>query len=273
VPVHPDDDSGPGHPAILAGTLRRVTFGATLHLLYEWTRRDFRIRYTQTLLGSLWALIQPVALTAAFVFLFRRVAGIDVGIPYASFVFPGMLLWTLFSTGVVNANSAMLGSIYVASKANYPRVVAPLSGALLPLVDTAAGLLLLPVLFVVQRPPARLLPLPFLLAILGTLLLAAGLGTLLSALTIFIRDIRNVLPLAMQLGLLVTPVAYPSSRLPGWLRANPMRTFVEGFRTSLLRVPGPSAGRWAAAFTASVVVFVAGLAYFHKVESRFPDVA
>jgi ABC-type polysaccharide/polyol phosphate export permease len=250
-----------------------MNISATLHLLYEWTRRDFRIRYTQTLLGSLWAIIQPVALTAAFVFLFRRVAGIDAGVPYASFVFPGMLLWTLFSAGVINANNAMLGSIGVASKANYPRVVAPLSGALLPVVDLAAGLILLPLLFLLQHPPARFAPVPFVLAILGTLLLAAGLGTFLSALTIFVRDIRNVLPLAMQLFLLVTPVAYPSDRLPGWLSQNPVAIFVQGVRSSLLRLPGPSIARWASAYAVALVVLVLALGYFHRVESRFPDVA
>lgn len=251
-----------------------MSISATSHLLYEWTRRDFRIRYTQTLLGSLWAVIQPVALTAAFVFLFRRVAGFDVGLPYASFVFPGMLLWTLFSTGIVNANQAMATSMPVASKASYPRVVAPLSGALLPLVDFGAGLLLLPILFLLQRPAARFAPVPFVLALLGCLLLAMGLGTLMSALTIFIRDIRNVLPLALQLGLLVTPVAYPGHRLPSWLvRVNPVATFVDGFRASLLRVPGPSVGRWLAAWVVTAVAVVAGLAYFHRVETRFPDVA
>jgi ABC-type polysaccharide/polyol phosphate export permease len=251
-----------------------VSISATGHLLYEWTRRDFRIRYTQTLLGSLWAVVQPVALTAAFVFLFRKVAGFDVGLPYASFVFPGMLLWTLFSTGVVNANNAMIGSIQIASKANYPRVVAPLSGALLPLVDFAAGLLLMPVLFVLQRPDARFQPAPFVLALAGCLLLSAGIGTLLSALTIFIRDIRNVLPLALQLGLLVTPVGYPGHRLPGWLVAgNPISTYVEGFRAALLHMPSPSLARWVGAYVATVAVFALAMGYFHRVESRFPDVA
>ena len=250
-----------------------MNLSATAYLLLEWTRRDFRIRYTQTLLGSLWALIQPVALTAAFVFLFRRVAGIDVGMPYASFVYPGMLIWTLFSAGVTNANNAMMGSIYVASKANYPRVVAPLSGALLPTVDFGAGLLMLPLLFLVQSPPARLRPVPFVLAILGMLLLSSGIGTLVAALTVFLRDIRNVVPLAMQLMLLVTPVGYTGRRLPDVLRLNPMATFVEGFRSSVLRLPGPSAGRWAASLGAAAVVWVFAFWYFHRVERRFPDVA
>lgn len=246
---------------------------ATAYLLFEWTRRDFRIRYTQTLLGSMWAIIQPVALTAAFVFLFRRVAGIDVGIPYASFVFPGMLIWTLFSAGVSNANNAMLGSMHVASKANYPRVVAPLSGALLPAVDFAAGLALVPLLFLWQQPPVHFLPHQFVLAILGVLLLSSGIGTFLAAVTVFLRDIRNVVPLGMQLALLVTPVGYRSRELPDVLKHNPMSTFVEGFRSSVLDVPGPGLSRWVTALSVSAAIFAFAMWYFHRVERRFPDVA
>ncbi|HEU0132113.1 MAG TPA: ABC transporter permease [Mycobacteriales bacterium] len=250
-----------------------MDLAATSYLLVEWTRRDFRIRYTQTLLGSMWAIIQPVALTAAFVFLFGRVAKIEVGIPYASFVYPGMLVWSLFSSGVSYANNAMLGSMHVASKANYPRVVAPLSGALLPGVDFLAGLILVPLLFLWQRPPMRFAPLPFLLGIVGVMLMSAGIGTFLAALTVFLRDVRNVVPLGMQLALLVTPVGYRSRELPEALKYNPMATFVEGFRASLLRVPGPDAGRWVEALLVAGLLFAFGLWYFHRVERRFPDVA
>ncbi|MDT7537952.1 MAG: lipopolysaccharide transport system permease protein [Actinomycetota bacterium] len=246
---------------------------AAAYLLAEWAKRDFRIRYTQTLLGSLWALVQPIALTAAFVFLFRRVANINVGIPYASFVFPGMITWALFATGVSNASNAMATSMNIAAKANYPRVVAPLSAVLLPLVDLLAGLVLLPVLVVIQHPGGHLSPLRLLLSLAGCLLLAAGIGTLLSALTVFVRDIRNVVPLVLQLGLLVTPVGYPGSRLPQWLSYSPMATFVEGFRSSVVRAPAPSFARWAVAYAVTGVVLVGGFAYFHRVERRFPDVA
>lgn len=250
-----------------------MNLSATAYLLVEWTRRDFRIRYTQTLLGSMWAIIQPVALTAAFVFLFNRVAKIEVGIPYASFVFPGMLIWTLFSAGVGNANNAMLGSMHVASKANYPRVVAPLSGALLPGVDFVAGLVLVPLLFLMQSPPVHFLPHQFLLAIIGVLLMSSGLGTFLAAVTVFLRDVRNVVPLGMQLALLVTPVGYRSRELPDWLKHNPMATFVEGFRASVLDVPGPGLSRWVTALAISAGIWLFAMWYFHRVERRFPDVA
>lgn len=245
----------------------------TTHLLYEWTRRDFRIRYAQTLLGSLWSLVQPIALTATFVFVFRRVARLDVGQPYASFVFPAMLLWTLFAAGVTQATTSMLVSMHIASKANYPRVVAPLSTVLLPLVDLTVGIMLLPILYVIQQPDWRIAPLPLLAAVLGALLLSGGIGVLLSALTVFVRDVRNVVPVAVQLALLVTPVAYPGDRLPSWLRFSPIATFVEGFRSGFLDVPAPDLTRWVIAYGIAIGLFVGAIAYFHRVESRFPDVA
>ena len=246
---------------------------ADVTLLREWMARDFRIRYTQTSLGALWALAQPVALTVTFVFLFQKVAKIQAPVPYASFVLPAMLIWTLFSAGVTNSANAMASSMYIAAKASYPRVVAPLSASLLALVDLAAGLLLLPVVFLVQGAPLQLNPLPCLAAALGCLLMSAGLGALMSALTIFIRDLRNLLPLGLQLALLLTPVAYPADRLPSVLRGNPLATFVNGFRSGLLDVPGPTGLEWARSLLIAFAVLLVGLWYFHRVESRFADVA
>ena len=246
---------------------------AELALLREWVRRDFRIRYTQTSMGALWAFLQPVALTVTFVFLFQHVAKIEAPVPYASFVLPAMLVWTLFSVGVSNGASAMTNSMYVATKASYPRVVAPLSAALLALVDLVGGLILLPILFFVEDAPVRLQLLPCLGATLGCLMISAGVGSLLSALSIFIRDLRNLVPLGLQLLLLLTPVAYPVSRLPAALRGNPLATFVNGFRSGLLDVPGPSAAEWIRSLLIALAVLATGLWYFHRVEKRFADVA
>jgi lipopolysaccharide transport system permease protein len=180
----------------------------------------------------------------------------------------------VFAAGVVGANNAMLASMYVAAKARYPRIVAPVSATLMPLVDFTAGLVLLPILFFTQKPHAHFSPLPFFGAIVGTLLLAIGIGTLLSAVTIFVRDVKNLLPFALQLGILVTPVAYPVTRLPDVLRtANPMATYVRGIRASLLRTDPPGAGDWFLALVVSVLVGALGVMYFERVQARFPDVA
>lgn len=246
---------------------------ATVLLLVDWIRRDFRIRYIQTSLGTLWALLQPLSLTLIFVFVFRRIASIETPVPYASFVLPAMLLWSMFSTGVAAGINAMSTSMYIASKASYPRVVAPLSAALLPVVDLLVAGLVLPVVFLTQGTPVSVRPQWLVVGVLGCLLLSAGVGALFGALSVFVRDIRNVLPLALQLLLLLTPVAYPAERLPDVLRWSPLSSFVEAFRAGLLATPAPSLGRLALAFATSVGVLALGLWYFGRVEGRFADVA
>ena len=249
----------------------------TVSLLGSWVARDFRVRTTQTALGAFWAVANPIVVTLGFVFAFHGVANLNAGVPYASFVFPGLLLWNLFSGGFARAMGATAGSMYIASKANFPRIVPPVAAALLASVDLGFGLVLLPVFLVVQRAGGHVLIVPILAAFAGTLALTIGLGVIASALSIFIRDLQNILPLVMQLGLFLTPVAYPISQVSGASRAlvewNPMATFVTGFRSGLLHVPGPELHLWLRALGISLVFFLVGVWYFKRVESRFPDVA
>lgn len=246
-------------------------------LLVDWMRRDFRVRVSQTVLGSAWALVQPLALTAAFVFLFRGVAKLEAGVPYATFVYSGMLAWQLFGSGMHQATNAMANSMYIASKVDYPRIVAPVSASLLVVVDLLTGLVLFPVVVVVESAPVAFRPLPLLLAVVGCVLLTVGLGSFASALTIFVRDLRNLMPLVLQVALLVTPVAYPADRVPEAVRGiaewNPMTTYVGGFRSGLLDLPVPGLADWLRAGSVTAVLLVLGVAYFHSVERRFADVA
>jgi len=246
-------------------------------LLVEWTRRDFRVRYAQTLFGGIWAFAAPLAMTVGFVFVFEAIARIDAGVPYAAFVYPGAVLWGLFAGGVIGASSSTLESMSIASKVAYPRIVAPLAAIAHNVVDFAIGLLFLPVILIVFQAPVRLNPLSFTLAILGTLAMAIGLGSFLSALVVFVRDVRKVLPFFFQIAVLVTPVAYPADRVPVGLRPlvvwNPMATLVAGFRSSLIALPSPTTGEWARALLVCAVVAALGVAYYQSVDDRFADVA
>lgn len=243
-------------------------------LLGTWARRDFRIRYSQTLLGGAWAVAQPAGVTLAFVFLLSRVgASREPGVPYASFVFPGMLCWLLFANGVTGASLSVASSMPIMAKAKFPRIVAPISGALLPIVDFALASLFLPVLLVVQST-GRTPNVPAIaLSVLGALTIGVGVGCLVGALGVFVRDLRNALPFAMQLLLLASPVVYPASRLPEVLQWNPMVTFVSLFRSSLITVPGPSGTEIIRACLISLIVLFLGVSYFRSVEGRFADVA
>jgi lipopolysaccharide transport system permease protein len=253
-----------------------VNIAATLRLLGKWIRRDFQIRFTQTLMGGVWAVIQPLALTAGFVFLLRGGGLAKTTVPYGAFVYTGMLLWSLFATGLSQGSLAIAGSMYLSSKARFPRVVAPVSGVFLAMFDFVIGAAVLPVFFVIQHVPARFEPVPFLAGLLGCLAFTASLSIVTSALIIFVRDIKLGLPLLIQVGVLVTPVAYSASQRPVLHELNqwsPIAVFVSGFRSAVMKVPGPSLADWGRGWGITVLVGAVGLLYFHAVEDRFADVA
>lgn len=249
---------------------------STLRLLGKWIRRDFQIRFTQTLLGSVWAIIQPLALTAGFVFLLRGGSLSKTAVPYATFVYTGMLLWSLFATGLTQGSNAIANAMYLTSKARFPRVVAPISGTVLAMFDFVIGILALPLFFYLQKVPARFEPLPLLAGLIGCLAFTASLSIGSSALMIFIRDLRLGLPLLLQVGLLITPVAFAARERPV-LRVitewNPIAVFVSGFRSALMKLPGPTAADWGRAWIVTVVMAAVAVLYFHAVEDRFADVA
>lgn len=248
-----------------------------LRLLGAWIRRDFRVRYTQTLFGSLWMLVQPLALTATFTFLFNGVTNVEVGVPYVAFVYTGMLLWAVVSTGLMMATQSVAATMYIASKAKYPRIVAPLSATVLSVADLSLGLLALPLIIAWNGAHLQLRPSLLLGALAGTLLLVSGLGALLSALAIFVRDIKNGLPFLLQVALLLTPIAYARDDVPDALAAvaawNPVGVFVEAWRAGFMAMAPPTASEWVRALLVTGCLALAGFSYFHAVEDRFPDVA
>jgi lipopolysaccharide transport system permease protein len=265
-----------GHPPLVSGRRGAVRVVAVLRLLAKWIKRDFQIRFTQTVMGSVWAVIQPLALTAGFVFLLRGGGLSKTTVPYGTFVYTGMLLWSLFATGLTQGSLAIAGSMYLSSKARFPRVVAPVSGVMLAMFDFAIGVAALPIFFYIQKVPARFEPLPLLGGLVGCLLFTASLAIFASALIIFIRDIRLGLPLLLQVGLLVTPVAYAGTQRPAFRvlnRWNPLAVYVNGFRSALMKLPGPLLADWGRACTVTLVAGVLAILYFRAVQDRFADVA
>lgn len=247
---------------------------AFLVLLLSWCRRDFRVRYSQTLLGSAWAFGQPIAVTSALVFLLKHAGAPPTpGVPYASFVFPGMVCWILFSNGCAGAVLAVSSSLPIVTKVRFPRLVAPISGCLLALVDFALAACLLPPLLLIQHsgkvPDVGLMA----VAVVGMVVFGIGIGCVMGAFAVFVRDLRQAMPFVLQLLLLATPVAYPASRLPAVLAWNPISTFVTAFRGALVDTPTPPASELVRALCLSLLVALLGIAYYRRVEDRFADVA
>jgi len=245
-------------------------------LLWTMTTRDIRVRYKQTVLGAGWAIVRPLLTMILFTVIFGRFAKMPSdGLPYPIFVYAALLPWTFFATAVTAGASSLVGSASMLSKVYFPRLIIPLSsvgGALVDLLVSAGFLLLMMLWYGVGWTAQLALALPLLVLLVA---IGAGVGTLLSAVTVTYRDFTHITPFLVQLWMYATPVVFPLSIVPErWRRLlylNPMTGIVEGFRAALLGKPLDLIAL-ASSFAWAVVLLVAALAYFERVERRFADI-
>ena len=246
-------------------------------LLYFLAWRDIKIRYKQTALGAAWAIIQPFFTMVVFSLFFGKLAGIPSdGIPYPLFSFAALVPWTFFSNGLNQSSNSLVGSSNLITKVYFPRLVIPIASVISGTLDFVISFMVLLGLMVFYGviPTLNVFWLPFLLML--AFVTALGVGMWLSALNVQFRDVRYVVPFLTQLWLFATPIAYPSSLLPGHWRTiyglNPMVGVVEGFRWALLgtnTAPGPVI---IASSLAALAILVGGAFYFRRMEKTFADV-
>ncbi len=239
--------------------------------------RDIQVRYKQTVLGALWAVLQPVSTMVVFTVFFGRLGGIAQSVDgdYGLFVFAALLPWQLFSTAVGQAGQSLINGGNLISKVYFPRLIIPISSVGSAVADFGVSLVVMLVLavgFGVRFGPGLML-LPVFLA--GTVLTAIGIGTLLAALVIEYRDFRHVLGFLLQIWMFCTPVAYPLSIIPEKYRLlyslNPMVGMICGFRSALLGTPA----EWGCITVSTGVMAMSvwlGLLYFRRLERRFADI-
>jgi len=244
-------------------------------LMFMLTWRDVKLRYRQTLLGAAWAILQPLLTMIVFWIFFGRLAKISSdGVPYALFVFAGLLPWTFFSSAVLSAASSMVENSALINKVYFPRAVIPGAAILAALVDLALSSVLLAILLVAYRtnPGWNVLALPLLLIMLIVTAIGVGLGV--AALNAKYRDVRYALPFALQLSLFLTPVIYPESMVPvayrPFLALNPMVGIISGLRSALFNAPynGTLIG---ISLLSSAFLAILGASYFRKVEVDLAD--
>jgi lipopolysaccharide transport system permease protein len=246
-------------------------------LLYFFVWRDIKVRYKQTVLGALWAVIQPVATTLIFTIFFGRLGGLSKQVQgsYSLFVYVGLSLWTFYANAVSVAANSLVGSSHLISKVYFPRLLIPMAAIVSGLVDFAIAFLFLLVLMVFYQvtPPPQVLAMP--IFVVGTIAVAAGAGTLFSALVVSYRDFRYVITFVIQLWLFATPVLYTLDSIPASWRLlyglNPMVGMIAGFRAAVLGGPWPS-DLIATAFVTTAILLFVSLRYFTAVERRFADV-
>ncbi len=246
-------------------------------LLYFFVWRDIKVRYKQTAIGAGWAVLQPVLTMAVFTLFFGRLARIPSdGMPYPVFFLAAILPWTYFANALAGATSAVVENQRIITKVYFPRVLLPAAPAVSGLVDFGIGLVLLAGLMafygIAPGPGALLLPVFLLLAVLTAL----GAGLWLAALNAVYRDVRYAIPFLIQLWMLASPVAYPSTLVPEqwrWLYGlNPMAGVIEGFRWSLTGQGQPPGALLAVSGMAVLLMLLGGLAYFQRMESTVADV-
>jgi lipopolysaccharide transport system permease protein len=246
-------------------------------LLYFLTWRDIKVRYKQTVLGVAWAVIQPAMATVVFVVFFGKLGGLErhTDIPYAVFVYAGMLPWGFFAEAVSQSSQSLIANANLLTKVYFPRLIVPGASVAGLLIDFAISLAVMACLMGVYGlvPGQGILLLPFL--ILATVLTAMGAGTLLAALSVAYRDFRYIVPFMLQIWMFASPVAYPLGLVPEkWqvvYALNPMAGILDGFRWSLLGEP-LHATCLAVSVASAVTLFVFGTAYFRRFERRFADI-
>lgn len=238
--------------------------------------RDVKVRYSQTLLGAAWALVQPLASVAIFTFVFGRLAKMPSGTePYFITVMVGQLAWQLFANSLSNSSGSLLAGANLISKVYFPRLVVPLSSLLVALIDFAIvlGVYVLAALWTGTIPGVSAIFLPFF--ILTVLLLALGAGLWLAALTVRFRDFRIVVPFLLQIGVFATPVGYRTDNIPNWydlLALNPMTGAIDAFRWSLLQVDRFPSESFLITLTWTAALLVSGIWYFRRVEKTLVDI-
>lgn len=239
-------------------------------------QRDIKVRYKQTVLGVVWAVLQPVLTMLIFTVIFGGLAKIPSdGYPYAIFVFAALLPWIFFANAVSASSISLVNSANMVSKVYFPRVIIPLAsigGGLIDFIISTVVLFILMFWYGVGWS-ANLLLAPVLL--LAVVFIALGVGTLLAALTVAYRDFRFVVPFMVQIWMYATPVVYPASLVPEkwqWVvYLNPMAGVIEAFRSAFLERPFDLSSI-GISLLVGVVIFIWGVAYFERVERRFADI-
>jgi lipopolysaccharide transport system permease protein len=244
-------------------------------LLYFLTWRDVKIRYKQTAIGVIWAVLQPILTTAIFTVLFGRFSGFDTGsVPYAVFALSGLMIWLYVHNALTVASNSFVSNTNLVTKVYFPRLIVPIAAVLAGLFDLLFSFLVLIVVMAYYKviPGTKIVLVPVFIVL--SLLLASALGVLFSALNVRFRDIKFALPFLLQVWMIASPIIYPTSILSDkWktvFALNPLTGLLDGLRSALFgtefdwRVIGVSC-------VSLLVLMIVSLFIFRWMEDDFAD--
>jgi lipopolysaccharide transport system permease protein len=241
--------------------------------------RDISVRYKQTVIGALWAVIRPLLTVLVFTVVFGNIARLPTegSAPYALMVYAGILPWTFFSTALTEASASLIGNANLISKVYFPRLLVPVATVGVALLDFLISLIIFFVLMGWYRfwPSWQIVLLPLFLSL--AIVTSLGIGVWVTALNVRFRDFRYIIPFIVQFGLYISPVGFSSTVVPEEWRllysVNPLVGVIDGFRWCLLG--GRSAVYWPG-FVLSIAVSAfflwLGLRQFRSMEKSFADI-
>lgn len=248
-----------------------------LFLILAW--RDLSVRYKQTIIGILWAILRPFLTMIVFTIIFSKVAKLpsDGSTPYALMVFAAMLPWSLFANSLTESSNSLIDNTNLISKVYFPRMIMPAATVITALVDFLISFVILigMMLYYKFAPGLQILLLPFFIAM--ALLASLGPGLWITALNVKYRDFRYVIPFLVQFGLYVSPVGFSSKVVPEQWRLlyslNPMVGVIDGFRWCLLGGESPI---YLPGFLLSLAIILfflwLGISRFRRMEKTFADI-
>jgi len=246
-------------------------------LLWILTQREIKVRYKQTTLGILWAVLQPLSLMLIFTLVFSYFTKINSeGIPYPIFSYVALLPWTFFQTAVQFGSMSVVNNSGLVTKVWFPREILPLSSLLAALVDFLISATLLIGLMIYYHTPITLYIFWLLLLVPLQMIITAGVNLLLAALVVIFRDLKFVIPLGLQLLFYATPIIYSINIIPDrffkLVLANPLTGLVDSYRKILLQGQPPNFYYLSSSAIAGVMLIIAGYWFYKRVDKKFADI-
>lgn len=248
-------------------------------LFYILSWRDLKVRYKQTVVGVLWAVLRPFLTMVVFTVVFGKLAKMqpEGDVPYAIMVFAAMLPWQFFSNALSEASNSLIGNANLLSKVYFPRLIVPASSVITSFVDfmISFGLLIVLMIYYQYVPSWRIVFLP--IYIFLSFLAAFGLGLYLTALNVKYRDFRYIIPFIVQFGLYISPVGFSSNVIPEQWKPlyylNPMVTIIDGFRWCIIKDSPTDPLSIYAFFSVamSAVIMYLAIRKFRRMEKTFAD--
>lgn len=246
-------------------------------LLWVLTLREIQIRYTQSVLGIAWAVLQPLATMLMFTLIFSILLKVpSEGVPYPVFSYSALTFWTFFAGSLGRAIPSLEGNEGLIKKIYFPREFFPMSSVLSAMFDLVIAFAILLVIMLYYHTPFTLNMLYVVPLVVIQTIFTIGVCLFASAFNVYYRDVKYALPLIVQLWMYATPIIYPMSSIPERFQKfyllNPMTGIIESYRNVLVKGSTPQLSYVGVAAAGAIFLFVLGYFYFKRIEMSFADV-